>query len=58
MQHLILRYAADETGAAAVEYALVVTLIAVAIIGALSTLGINLVNLANQAADAIRDAGT
>jgi pilus assembly protein Flp/PilA len=55
---LIHRYAADETGASAVEYGLVATLIAVAIIGVLSTLGINLVGKMNEVVDAIGDAGT
>ncbi|MGH6923421.1 MAG: Flp family type IVb pilin [Propylenella sp.] len=58
MQRLIHSYAADETGASAVEYGLVATLIAVAIIGVLSTLGVNLVGKMNEVVDAIRDAGT
>ena len=58
MQRLIARYAADEGGASAVEYALVVTLIAVAIVGVLSTLGVNLANNAGEVADAILEAGT
>jgi pilus assembly protein Flp/PilA len=57
MQRLIQRYAADETGASAIEYGMVATLIAVAIIGAMSTLGLNLVAKANEVADAIFWAG-
>jgi pilus assembly protein Flp/PilA len=58
MLRLIRRYAADETGASAVEYGLVATLIAVAIIGAMTTLGLNLVDKANEIAEAILEAGT
>ncbi len=58
MQCLIQRYAADETGAVAIEYGLVATLIAVAIIGVLTTLGVNLVNKAMEVADALFAAGT
>ena len=58
MPHVIARYLSDEGGASAVEYGLVVTLIAVAIIGVLSTVGLNLVEKANEVAEAIRDAGS
>ena len=51
------RFAADESGATAVEYGLVVSLIAVAVVGVLGTLGINLRNKALDIADAIGDAG-
>ena len=57
MQRLLLRYVADESGASAVEYALVVSLVAIAIVGVLTTLGINLVDKATEVADAIVDAG-
>jgi pilus assembly protein Flp/PilA len=57
MSRLIRRFAADQSGASAVEYALVVSLIAVAIVGVLATLGINLRNKANVVAEAIADAG-
>ena len=53
MPHLIERYAADENGASAIEYGLVASLIAVAIIGVLSTVGINLRNKAMLVADAL-----
>jgi pilus assembly protein Flp/PilA len=58
MLRLIILYASDETGASAVEYGLVATLIAVAIIGAMTTLGLNLVARANDIAEAIFEAGT
>ena len=57
MSRLIRRFSADQSGASAIEYALVVSLIAVAIIGVLATLGINLRNKANEVAEAIADAG-
>ena len=57
MASLMLRYAADESGAAAIEYGLVASLIAVVIIGALGTLGINLRDKAMEIADAVGDAG-
>jgi len=58
MVRLVVRYLGDEHGAAAIEYGLVVALIAVAIIGTLSTLGINLRDKAMEIAEAIGDAGT
>jgi pilus assembly protein Flp/PilA len=58
MLRLIILYASDETGASAVEYALVATLIAVAIIGAMATLGLNLVAKADEIAEAILEAGS
>jgi pilus assembly protein Flp/PilA len=42
MTKLFARFLRDETGASAVEYALIVALIAVAIIGASSKLGTNI----------------
>ncbi len=57
MAVLILRYAADECGATAIEYGLVAALIAVTIIGVLGTLGVNLRNKALDIADAIGNAG-
>ena len=53
-----LRYFGDEGGATAIEYALIVSLIAVMIVGVLGTIGINLRNKANDIADAIADAGS
>ena len=58
MARLISRYAADESGASAIEYGLIVALISVAILGTLTTLGINLRDKAMEIADAIGSAGT
>jgi pilus assembly protein Flp/PilA len=56
MARLMFRYAADESGASAIEYGLIVSLIAVAILGVLTTLGVNLRNRAMDIADAIGSA--
>lgn len=42
MPNLIARFARSESGATAIEYGLIVALIAVVIIGAVSVLGTNL----------------
>jgi pilus assembly protein Flp/PilA len=42
MKNSIRRFIADETGATAIEYGLIASLIAVAIIGAVTTLGTKL----------------
>jgi pilus assembly protein Flp/PilA len=42
MKNSVKRLFADESGATAIEYGLIVALIAVVIIGAVSTLGTNL----------------
>jgi pilus assembly protein Flp/PilA len=42
MTKSILRFFTDESGATAIEYGLIVALIAVVIIGAVTTLGTNL----------------
>ena len=42
MQQLLARLMRDESGATAIEYGLIVALIAVVIIGAVTTLGANL----------------
>ena len=57
MLRLIRRYAADETGASAIEYGLVASLISVTLIGALTILGINLRTKAEAIAEAIFAAG-
>jgi pilus assembly protein Flp/PilA len=57
MSSLIRHFATDETGASAIEYGLVASLIAVAIIGVLATLGVNLRDKANEIAAAVGDAG-
>jgi len=48
----------DESGASAVEYGLLVALIAVVIIGAVTTLGTNLRGKFNDVAVAVEGAGT
>ena len=57
MTRLMLRYAADEGGASAIEYGLIAALISVAIIAALGTLGINLRDKAMEIAEAVGAAG-
>ena len=42
MKTLLCRFAADESGATAIEYGLIVALIAVAVIGAVTAVGNNL----------------
>jgi pilus assembly protein Flp/PilA len=57
MQRLLKGYAADETGAAAIEYGLVASLISVVLIGALTVIGLNLRAKAEEIAEAIFNAG-
>jgi pilus assembly protein Flp/PilA len=54
MTKFIARLARDESGATAIEYGLIVALIAVVIIGAVSTLGKSLNNTLSSAGSAIR----
>jgi pilus assembly protein Flp/PilA len=54
---LVRRFLADQSGATAIEYGLIVSLIAVAIIGTIATIGLNLRDRANDIAEAIADAG-
>jgi pilus assembly protein Flp/PilA len=42
MKNLLAQYAKDESGATAIEYGLIAALIAVVLIGVLTTLGTNL----------------
>lgn len=51
---LLSRLLADESGATAIEYGLIVALIAVVIIGAVTTLGTNLNSTMTKAGSAIR----
>jgi pilus assembly protein Flp/PilA len=39
MKNIFLRFACDEKGATAIEYALLISLIAIAIVGAATTMG-------------------
>ena len=56
MTKLAKRFWRDESGATAIEYGLIATLIAVAIIGAVSALGGSLSGQFNNAAGAIKNA--
>jgi pilus assembly protein Flp/PilA len=50
---ILSRLLADESGATAIEYGLIVALIAVVIIGAVTTLGTNLNSTMSKAGSAI-----
>ena len=54
MQQFVSRFLADRSGATAIEYGLIVALIAVVIIGAVTTLGTNLNTSLSTAGSAIR----
>jgi pilus assembly protein Flp/PilA len=54
MQTFIRRFFHDQSGATAIEYGLIVALIAVVIIGAVTTLGTNLNSTLSTAGGAIR----
>ena len=54
MTSFIARFVRDESGATAIEYGLIVALIAVVIIGAVTTLGSNLNGTMTTAGSAIR----
>ena len=45
MSHVIARFVEDESGATAIEYGLIAALIAVAAVGAFTTVGTNLTTL-------------
>lgn len=54
MASLFNRFVADESGATAIEYGLIASLIAVAIIAALGTLGNNVKDTFQAVADGIK----
>ena len=54
MMQSIKRFLADESGATAIEYGLIVALIAVVIIGAVTALGTNLNTALTSAGSAIQ----
>jgi pilus assembly protein Flp/PilA len=54
MKVFLSRLVADESGATAIEYGLIVALIAVVIIGAVTTLGTNLNTSLSTAGSSIR----
>jgi len=53
MKKFVSRLVADESGATAIEYGLIVALIAVVIIGAVTTLGTNLNSTMSKAGSAV-----
>ena len=53
MQHFINRFAEDESGATAIEYGLIVALIAVVIITAIGLIGTNLNSKMTAAGNAL-----
>jgi pilus assembly protein Flp/PilA len=53
MSKFVSRFMNDESGATAIEYGLIVALIAVVVITAFTTLGTNLNAKVDQAADAL-----
>jgi pilus assembly protein Flp/PilA len=53
MKKLLTRFIADETGATAIEYGLIVALISVVVISAVTTLGTNLNKSLSKAGSAI-----
>ena len=53
MSKFVTRFLKDESGATAIEYGLIVALIAVVIVAAVTTLGTNLKNRLTSAATAI-----
>lgn len=56
MKALVSRFLKDESGATAIEYGLIASLIAVAIISAASLLGTNISNTFNSVANSIKPA--
>lgn len=56
MQNLIARFAKDQSGATAIEYGLIAALIAVVIIGAITTVGTNLSSKFNTIGTALAPA--
>jgi Flp pilus assembly pilin Flp len=57
MHRTILRFAADEVGASAVEYCLVASIIGIYVVGGLGYMGINLFAMASEIADAMLGSG-
>jgi Flp pilus assembly pilin Flp len=57
MRDLILRFAADETGNSAIEYLLVASIMAVAIVGMAGTVGMALIGKLDEILQALMDAG-
>ncbi|MGA3342133.1 MAG: Flp family type IVb pilin [Methylocella sp.] len=53
MRHLLRRFINDQSGVTAIEYGLIASLIAVATIAAMSTLGTNLTTVFTQVAGSL-----
>lgn len=58
MTNLFARFVKDESGATAIEYGLIAALIAVVCIGALTTVGSDLVALFGRVSVGLKAAGT
>jgi pilus assembly protein Flp/PilA len=58
MQQFLRRIGADESGATAIEYGLIASLVSVAIIVVLGTLGRNLMAELQEVVDALLQAGS
>ncbi len=54
MSKLISRFVRDENGATAIEYGIIAALVAVAAVGALTTLGTDLTNLFGRVSDELK----
>jgi pilus assembly protein Flp/PilA len=50
----IKKFVANESGATAIEYALIASLIAVAIIGTVTTVGVNITSVFNEVANNLK----
>lgn len=57
MQRLARRFSTDESGATAIEYGLIASLISVVIIVVLGTIGVNLMAKLQEVVDALVAAG-
>ncbi|KJS37822.1 MAG: hypothetical protein VR74_07465 [Hyphomonas sp. BRH_c22] len=58
MKILLARFAAEERGATALEYGLIVGVIAIAIVGGVTAVGSSTANSFNETAGALEDANT
>ncbi|WP_321335049.1 Flp family type IVb pilin [Breoghania sp.] len=58
MKTLLARFAKDESGATAIEYGLIAALIAVVVIGILTTIGTNLTARFTEVANGLAGAGS
>jgi pilus assembly protein Flp/PilA len=57
MRRQIARFLSDERGATAIEYGIIAAMISVAIIGVLTSIGVNLIGKMQAIIDAIANAG-